>query len=141
VVAADAGLMQIQLWEGTVLRCATAALRSMTCHTADPENGYGETVARKLSLMRLQEGICFPTRRRGAQRAEARGVLELESVVSCGRAHLWGRTKLDFGSGEPFDDLHWSSTLGTAIKIGNVFGGGSVFFGKRFLCRTQQLEA
>jgi hypothetical protein len=44
VVAADAGLMQIQLWEETVLRCATAALWSMTCHTADPENGYGETV-------------------------------------------------------------------------------------------------
>jgi len=44
VVAADAGLMQIQLWEGAVLRCAEAAPRSMTRHTADPENGYGETV-------------------------------------------------------------------------------------------------
>jgi hypothetical protein len=44
VVVADAGLMQFQLWEGTALRCATAAPRSMTCHTADPENGYGETV-------------------------------------------------------------------------------------------------
>jgi hypothetical protein len=39
VVAADAGVMQIQLWEGTVLRCAEAALRSMTRHTADLENG------------------------------------------------------------------------------------------------------
>ena len=36
--------MQIQLWEETILRCATTALRSMTCDTADPENGYGETV-------------------------------------------------------------------------------------------------
>ena len=44
MVAADAGLMQIQLWEETVLRCATAALWSMTFHTADRENGYGETV-------------------------------------------------------------------------------------------------
>ena len=44
MVAADAGLMQIQLWEETVLRCAAAALRSMTFHTADRENGYGETV-------------------------------------------------------------------------------------------------
>jgi hypothetical protein len=44
VVAADAGLMQIQLWEETILRCATTVLRSMTCPTADPENGYGETV-------------------------------------------------------------------------------------------------
>ena len=44
MVAADAGLMQIQLWEEPVLRCATAALWSMTCHTADRENGYDETV-------------------------------------------------------------------------------------------------
>ena len=36
--------MQIQLWEETVLRCATAALWGMTCDTADPEKGYGETV-------------------------------------------------------------------------------------------------
>jgi hypothetical protein len=39
VVAADAGVMQIQLWEGTVLRCTDAAPRSMTCHTADLKNG------------------------------------------------------------------------------------------------------
>jgi hypothetical protein len=39
VVAVDAVLMQIQLWEGTVLRCAEAAPRSMTRHTADLENG------------------------------------------------------------------------------------------------------
>jgi len=44
VIAVDAGPMQIQLWVETVLRCATAALWSMTCHTADPENGYVETV-------------------------------------------------------------------------------------------------
>ena len=39
MVAADAGLMQIQLWEETVLRCAEAAPRSMSRQTADPENG------------------------------------------------------------------------------------------------------
>ena len=66
MVAADAGLMQIQLWEETVLKCAIAALWSITCHTAESENGYGETVLRKLSLMRLQEGICFLARRTGA---------------------------------------------------------------------------
>ena len=44
MVAADTGPMQIQLWEGTVLRCGEAAPQSMTRHTADPENGYGETV-------------------------------------------------------------------------------------------------
>ena len=37
VVAADAGPMQIQLWEGTDLRCGEAAPQSMTRHTADPE--------------------------------------------------------------------------------------------------------
>ena len=36
--------MQIQLWGEAILRCATTALRSMSCHTADAENGYGETV-------------------------------------------------------------------------------------------------
>jgi hypothetical protein len=78
---------------------------------------------------------------RGAERGEARGVLELETVFSCRSGdHRWG-AKLDFGSGEPFDDFHWSSTLGTAIKIRSVFGGGSVFFSRLFLCRTQQLEA
>jgi hypothetical protein len=44
VVAADAGLMQIQLWEEAVLRCAEAAPRSMTRHPVDRENGYDETV-------------------------------------------------------------------------------------------------
>ena len=39
MVAADAGLMQIQLWEETVLRCAEAAPRSMSRQTADQENG------------------------------------------------------------------------------------------------------
>ena len=39
MVAADAGLMQIQLSDETVLRCAEAAPRSMTRQTADPENG------------------------------------------------------------------------------------------------------
>jgi hypothetical protein len=48
---------------------------------------------------------------------------------------------LDFGGSEPFDDLHRSSTLETAIKIRSVFGGGSVFFDIWLLCRTQQLEA
>jgi hypothetical protein len=80
-------------------------------------------------------------RHRGAERAEARGVVELETVFSCRSGdHRWG-TKLDFGSGEPCDDLHSSSTLGTTIKIRNVFGGGSVFFRLWLLCRTQQLEA
>ena len=49
--------------------------------------------------------------------------------------------KLDFSSGEPFDDLHWSSALGTGIKIRSVFGGGRVLFGLGLLCRAEQVKA
>ena len=48
---------------------------------------------------------------------------------------------MDFGSGEAFDDLHWSSTLGTGIKIRSVFGGGSVLFALGLLCRAEQVKA
>jgi len=133
--------MEIQLWGGQVLRDAEAAPRSMTHQTARPEIGHDETVSRKLWLKRLAERSCLATRRGDTGYAEAHEVFALQRVVSCGRADLWWRTKLDFGSGEPFDDLHGPATLGAAIKIGGVFDGGSSFFGRRFLCRTQQLEA
>ena len=45
---------------------------------------------------------------------------------------LWWRAKLDLGSGEPFDDLHGSATVGTAIKICRVFRRGGVFLGRWF---------
>ena len=48
---------------------------------------------------------------------------------------------MNFGSGEPFDDLHRSAALGAAPKIGTVFGGRGVLVGLRLLCRTQQLQA
>ena len=133
--------MQIQLWEGAVLRRVETVLRGTRHDILDTEICHGEKVSRRLWSKKLKEEIGLTARHKDAERLGGRRVFELERVVSCGRAHLWGRTKLDFGSGEPFDNLHWSSTLGTAIKIGKVFGGGSVFFGKRFLCRTQQLEA
>jgi hypothetical protein len=81
----------------------------------------------------VEEGIGLKARHRDTECLKVPRVFELETVVSCRGADPWWSTKLDFGSGEPLDDLHWSSTLGTAIKIGNVFGGGSKFFGKRFL--------
>ncbi len=37
--AADAGPMQIQLWEGVVLRCAEAALQGTACDSAEREVG------------------------------------------------------------------------------------------------------
>jgi hypothetical protein len=133
--------MQIQWWEGAALSRAETVLQGATQDTVRAEIGYGEKVSQRRWSKKLEEGIGLTAGHRDAERLEGRRVFELEKVVSCRRADPWWRTKLDFGSGQPFDDLHWSSTLGTEIKIGNVFGGGSVFFGKRFLCRTQQLEA
>jgi len=132
VGAVDAGPVEIQLTEGMVLRCPEAAPRSTTHYAAYPEIGHSDTVWRKLWLRRLQERICLSAEQRKTQRAEARGEFELERVLSCGRADLWGRTKLDFDSSEPFDHLR-SPTLGAAIKIRSVLGGGRVFFGRRFL--------
>jgi hypothetical protein len=108
--------MQIQLREGRVLRRAEAVLQGTTHYGARPEIGYGEKVSRRLSLEGLQEKICLAENQRDTERAEARGVFALERVVSCGRFDPRWRSQLDFGSGEPFDDLHGSATLGTAIK-------------------------
>lgn len=91
-------------------------------------------------MKKLEEEICSGAKRRSPERAETREVFEPERVVSCrSRNHRW-RTKLDF-SGEPFDDLHWSTAFRAAPKTGRVFGGGSVLFSLRFLCGTEQLEA
>ena len=92
-------------------------------------------------MKKLEERICSAARRRGALHAEAREGFELERVGSCrSRDHRW-RTKLDFGSGESFDDLHRSTAFRAAPKIGGVFGGGSVLFGLRLWYRAKQVKA
>ena len=48
---------------------------------------------------------------------------------------------MDFGSGESLDDLHRSTALRAAPRIGEVFGAGTVLFGLRLLCRSQKLKA
>src|SRR6266567_3451884 len=48
------------------------------------------------------------------------------------------RTKLDFRSGESFDDHHRPTTLGTRPKIART-GGGGLLLGLR--CPAEQLEA
>src|ERR1700730_2849568 len=133
--------MQLQLWEGTVLRRAESVLQRATHDTMRREGGCQGKVWRRAWLKEREEGIGWAARYRGAERAEARGVFELEKAVSYRSVdHRW-RTKLDLGRGKPLDDLHPSTTLGAAIKIGGVFGGRSVLFGMRFLCRAQQLKA
>ena len=67
-----------------------------------------------------------------------KNTFELESVASCRSGdHRW-RTKLDFSSGESFDDHHRPTTLGARAKIARP-GGGGLLQGLR--CPAEQLEA
>jgi hypothetical protein len=118
VVAVDAGLMQIQSWEGAAPSRVETVLQGTTHDTVRGEIGYGEKVSQRLWSKKVEEGIGLTARHRDTQRLEVARVFELERVVSCGRADPWWRTKLDFGSGEPFDDLHRSTTFRAAPKIG-----------------------
>jgi len=89
-------------------------------------------------LKKLEKEIRSATRHRGTERVETREGFELERVASCrSRDHRW-RTKLDFSSGESFDDHHRPTTLGAKPKIARS-GGGDLLLGLR--CRTEQLEA
>ena len=119
--AADAGLMQIQLWEGAVWRC-TGALRESTTAGAGGEK-TGMDVRDKQSRMR-NDPVCRTTRQRETERADARKGLGLERVDSCGSNDQSGRrTKLDFGSSKSFDEHHRSTTLGAESRMGGVIGG------------------
>jgi hypothetical protein len=133
VVAVDAGPMQIQWWEGAALSCAETVLQGRTHDTVRAEIGYGEKGPQRRWSKMLEEGIGLTARHRDAQRLEGRRVFELERVVSCRNADRWWRTKLGFGSGEPFDDLHWSTAFRAAPKSGRVFRGSKVLFSLRFL--------
>ena len=141
VVAVDAGAMQIQSWEGAALSRAETVLQGTTHDSVRAEIGYGEKVSQRLWSKKVEEGIGLTARHRDAERLEVPRVFALERVVSCRSADPWWRTKLDFSSGEPFDDLHRSTAFRAAPRIGEVFGGRGVLFVLRPLCRTQQLKA
>jgi hypothetical protein len=118
------------------------AVRQGTTH--DPsrsEVGYGEKVSPRISLKRLQERIRFAVRHSDTECARRTEFFAFERVVSCGSRNHWWRTELDLSSGEPLDDLHGSATVGTAIKIRSVFGGGSVLFRWWLWGCAQQLKA
>ena len=137
MVAVDAGAMQIQWWEGAALSRAETVLQGTTHDSVRAEIGHGEKVSRRLWSKKLEEGIGMTVRHKDAERLGGRRVFELERVVSCRSADPWWRTKLDFGSGEPFDDLHRSTAFRAAPRIGEVFGAGTVWFGWWLLCRSQ----
>src|ERR1700724_1471928 len=131
--AADAGPMQVEWSEGPVLSRGETVLQGTTHDTMRAEIGYGEKVSRRLWSKKLEEGIGLTARHREAKRLEGRRVFELERVVSCRNADPWWRSKFDFGSGEPFDELHWSTAFRAAPKSGSVFCGSKVLFSLRFL--------
>src|SRR5215469_2715832 len=133
--------MQIQLWERIGVSRGEAASWSTPLHAASQETGKGEHGSAGLTLKRLPARICFAARRKGGKRQDMRGRVGWRGQSSCGRPHPGRRAKEDFGSREPFDDLHGSATLGAAIKIRRVFLRDSVPLLERFLCSTQQLEA
>jgi hypothetical protein len=134
--------MQIQWWQGAALSRAETVLQGTTHNTVRAEIGYGEKVSQRLWLKKLEEGIDGATRHSGTGRPEGCRVFELERVVSCRSADPWWRTKLNFGSGESFDDPHRSTAFRAAPKIRTVFGGrGVLLFCLRLLFRTQQLKA
>jgi hypothetical protein len=137
VVAVDAGAMQIQWWEGAALSRAETVLQGTTHDSVRAEIGHGEKVSRRLWSKKLEEGIGMTVRHKDAERLGGRRVFELERGVSCRSADPWWRTKLNFGSGEPCDDLHRSTAFRAAPRIGEVFGAGTVWFGLRLLCRSQ----
>jgi hypothetical protein len=133
--------MQIQWCEAAVLSRAETVLQGTTHDTVGAEIGCGEKVSRRLWSKKLEEGIGLTARHSGTERPEERELFELERVVSCRSADPWWRTKLDFSSGEPFNDLHRSTAFRATPRIGEVFGGRGVLFVLRPLCRTQQLKA
>ena len=125
--------MQIQSWEGAALSRAETVLQGTTHDTVRAEIGYCEKVSRRLCLKKLEEGIDWATKRSGTGRPEGCRVFELERVVSYRSADLWWRTKLDFSSGEPFDDLHRSTAFRAAPKTKHVFSGSNVLSSLRLL--------
>src|ERR1700675_4028317 len=133
--------MQIQWWEGAALSRAETVLQGTTHDTVRAEIGYGEKVSQRLWSKKLEKGIVLRAGHRNARPVGGRRVLGGERVVSCRRADPWWRTKLNFGSGEPFDDLHRSTAFRAAPKNGTIFGGRGVLSGLQLLCRTQQLKA
>jgi hypothetical protein len=125
--------MQIQSWEGAAVSRGETVLQGTTRERVHAEAGYGKKVSQRRWWKKLKEGIDWEARRRGAERPEARGVLDLERAVSCRSGDYWWRTKLDFGSGEPFDDLHRSTAFRAAPRIEGIFGGGNAWFGLRLM--------
>ncbi len=128
--------MQIQWWEGAASSCAEAVLQSATRDSMSREAGRMRKRIVK-SVVEELERNSVP--RQGTEvRSGWKHAFELERVASCRSRDHWWRTKLDFSSGESFDDPHRPTTLGAKPKIVRIRGGDRLL---GLPCRTEQLEA
>ena len=84
-------------------------------------------------LRKLEQEFCSVTRHSGREHAKVCERFELERVVSCGSGDQGWRTKLEIGSCESFDDLHWSTTFWTVPETARVPSAWGVLLGLRFL--------
>src|SRR5713101_7508602 len=71
-VAADAGPMQIQLWEGSVPRCAGTVRESTAAGTEREKSDVGAKFSRREGSRKWKDAICRTARRRGTECADAR---------------------------------------------------------------------
>jgi len=128
--------MQIQWWEGAASSCAEAVLQSATRDGMSREAGC---LRKRIVKSVVEELERNSVPRQGTEvRSGWKHAFELERVASCRSRDHWWRTKLDFSSGESFDDPHRPTTLGAKPKIVRT-GGGDRLLG--LPCRTEQLEA
>ena len=138
MVAADAGPMQIQLWEGAVPRCAEAVRQGTAVHTGCSGRGHRTKVSLGEELRALKEDFCYAIRHSGREHAKTYEGFEFEQVVSCGSGNRRWRTKLDFRSRKSFDDRHRSTTLGTTPETVRASG---ILIRLRFFWRAKQVQA
>ena len=72
VVAADAGLMQIQLREGAVPSCAGTVRESTAAGTEREESDVGAKFSRRDGSRKWKGVVCRRTRHRETERADTR---------------------------------------------------------------------
>src|ERR1700680_5131039 len=76
-VAADAGPMQIQLWEGSVPSCAGTVRESTAAGTEREESNVGAKFSRRNGSRKGKDAVGRTARHRETERADARKDLVL----------------------------------------------------------------
>src|SRR6266849_2282444 len=100
VRAADAGPMQIECREGLASGCAGTVERRTVDQSARSERGFCDQMWQSAPTRKREEQICCALRRTTTDRGEARRILLMQRVVSCGSGDQRWRTKLHLGSRE-----------------------------------------